>query len=113
MEGSAKREGCNLETLEREVREVSEVREQEPIAGLTTHLCIWGIERFFDPKSCYKYFCKNFGEHADLTHLLKQKSKSFFVVRFSSPLSAEQFNSQYAKNKRIKAKALQEGMQLP
>ena len=78
----------------------------------TDKICIWGIERFFDPKQCYKYFCKNFGEHSNVTHLLKQKSKPFFIVKFNAPLIVDEFNSQFAKNKKIKAKPMQENMQI-
>lgn len=81
--------------------------------GATDKICIWGIEKYFDPKSCYKYFCKNFGEHPNVTHLLKIRNKSFFVVRFDAPIAVEQFNATFAKNKRVKAKPLQEGMELP
>jgi hypothetical protein len=79
----------------------------------TDKICIWGIEKFFDPKACYKYFCKNFGEHPEATHLLKLRNKSFFIVRFSGPVAVEEFNAKFAKNKRIKAKALQQGMEMP
>jgi hypothetical protein len=82
-------------------------------ASTTDKICIWGIEKFFDPKSCYKYFCKNFGEHPNATHLLKLRNKSFFVVKFNAPIVVEEFNTQFARNKRVKAKPLQEGMELP
>ena len=76
---------------------------------MTDKVCIWGIEKFFDPKACYKYFCKNFGEH-NVTHLLKQKNKSFFIIKFSEPIAVDDFNSKFAKNKKVKAKPMQENM---
>jgi nicotinamide mononucleotide adenylyltransferase len=45
-----------------------------------------------------------------LTHLLKYKNKSFFLVRFNEPVVPEDFNRQYALNKRVRVKAPQEGM---
>jgi hypothetical protein len=41
------------------------------------------------------------------------RNKSFFVVKFNAPIVAEEFNTQFARNKRVKAKPLQEGMELP
>ena len=75
--------------MKREGRELSEL-EQE--ARTANKLIFWGIEKFFDLKQCYKYFKKNFGEHAEATHLCKQKNKPFFIIKFSSPINCDDFN---------------------
>ena len=49
---------------------------------------VWGIEKFFDQKQCYKYFKKNFSIEGKpiedkLTHLCKMRNKPFFIVKLS------------------------------
>lgn len=86
-----KREGTDLAELEKETRS-------------SDRLCFWGIEKFFDPKQCYKHFRKYFGDHEEAVSLLKLRNKPFFIVKFSKEMNCDDFNKQFAKNKRIRAK---------
>lgn len=52
-------------------------------------LCFWGIEKFFDPKQCFRYFRKNFGDNDDVTHLCKLKNKPFFLVKFKQQINCD------------------------
>lgn len=77
----------------------------------TDKLCFWGIEKFFDPKQCYKFFKKNFGEVDSLTHLCKLKNKPFFIGKFSEPQHFEEFNKKYMKGKKVRARALTDDLE--
>lgn len=44
--------------------------------------------------------------------MCKQKNKPFFIIKFSSPINCDDFNQQFAKNKRIKAKIMQDNTEL-
>ncbi len=86
--------------------------------------CVWGIEKFFDEKQCLKHFKKNFKVYSEedknsqikVDGLWKGKSRNFYVVRFSADshpllkISYDVFNMLYGKNKKVKLRALQEGM---
>lgn len=98
MMPTTKRPGSELERVEQEVMPEGNT--------LTTQACIWGIEKYFDQKQCYKHFVKYFGQQ-DLTHLCKYKNKPFYLVRFMKPINIEAFNSENAKNKRVKIKPIQ------
>lgn len=87
-------------------REGSDLVELQKEAQTLDKLCFWGIEKFFDPKQCYRFLKKNFGEIDSLTHLCKQKNKPFFIAKFSEPQNFEDFNAKYAKGKRVKARYL-------
>lgn len=55
---------------------------------------VWGIEKFFDHKQCYKYFRKNFdieknGFEDKITHLCKQKNKPFFIVKLEEEVNVD------------------------
>jgi hypothetical protein len=86
--------------------------------------CVWGIEKFFDEKSCLKHFRKNFkiqseddkNCHIKLEGLYKGKNKNFYVVKFTEDslpylrISYDNFNMLYGKNKKLKLRPVQEGM---
>ena len=83
MDNSPKREGSDLKELEQEVKNTT-----VPITNGSKILCVWGIEKFFDSKQCYRFFCKNFGTKTPVTHLLKPKSKPFFLIQLEDAMVA-------------------------
>lgn len=42
--------------------------------------------------------------------LCKKKNKSFFIIKFNKEVNCDEFNKNFAKNKRIKAKLVPEDL---
>lgn len=60
----------------------------------THKLIIWGIDKTFTHKKCYKFLMRNFNiegspiEH-QITHLCKINNKPFFVIKMTTEINAD------------------------